>query len=382
MLKVSILRLKSAVSLPPGNPARDDVGISQDSDKSNAVLKRLATHVAKYQAQIKESYAAATLSIQALLARYTIELNHICISHTVASESTERISEAEVMLGTNLESAENKSLIERMKLQTENLTEFVRLQLQGSADDDSHNWLARSWRAYTLASSIGYEKFGAFSFSWIALGSVLDALCELDQNFLPDISATQSLLTKMTIRSEDARTDLARFPQSDRENWTWIDEAEMEHRRGNHFDNTSSKSPTVSIIMFSRLKQLLRPCFTHFQRLCGMILDARTPVSTQGEIDGVHHGSETQLKGKLVVKHTKIIMAPVIEAVGAAEAAEGEGGEKEEAAEGEGEEGEEREEAEAEQGEGDALRRFIHVWNNRIMFSIARDEKLKNGKSL
>ncbi|KAG8711391.1 hypothetical protein FRC09_020630 [Ceratobasidium sp. 395] len=323
-----------AVSLPPGNPARDDIGILQNSDKSNAILKRLATHVAKYQAQIKESYAAATLSIQALLARYTIELNHICISHTVASESTEHVSEAEVMLGTNLESAENKSLIERMKLQTENLTEFVRLQLRGSADDDPHNWLARSWRAYTLASSVGYEKFGAFSFSWIALGSVLDALCELDQNFLPDISAIQSLLTRMTIRSEDARTDPARFPQSDRENWTWTDETEIGHRRGNLFNNTS--------------------------------------ISTQGEIDEVHHGSKIQLKGKLMVKHTKIIIAPAIEAVEAvevAEAVEGEEEETEAVAEAEGEEGEERQEVEGEQGEGDALRRVIHVWNHRIMFS-------------
>ncbi|QRW07360.1 RNA-dependent RNA polymerase [Ceratobasidium sp. AG-Ba] len=210
-------KLFRAVELPFGNPAREEIPNPEAFQKSNAILKVLATHVAKYQVKIKATYISATPWVQALLARYTLELNHICVSHTIAIESTERVSEVEVMLGTNLESAENKSLVERMKLQTENLADFVRSELQGEADDEPHDWLARAWRAYTLTSSVGYDKFGVFSF-------------------------IRSLTAEMAAYSEAALAKLDSFAEDDRDSWPWPHKKKSEYKESNSVEHPSSEA--------------------------------------------------------------------------------------------------------------------------------------------
>ncbi|KAG9102986.1 hypothetical protein FRC06_000562, partial [Ceratobasidium sp. 370] len=219
-------KLFRAVDLSPqSNPARERVEAPQAPEK---VQKLLASHVQKYGKLIKGTYLAATPWVQALLSRYISELNHICVSHTIASESSERVSEVEVMLGTNLESAsEGSNLVERMKRLTDDLTSYVRLQLQGEEGDDPHEWLARAWRAYTLTSDLGDTVFGAFSFSWIALGSVLEALNKLDEKFLPDMGPIVPPFPT-TAQSGAGQEDLDRFAPVDLDNWTWDDDPESE----------------------------------------------------------------------------------------------------------------------------------------------------------
>ena len=214
-------KLFRAVELPPRNPARETVDAPR---VPVAIQKRLAQLVAVYGSQIKTTFDHATGWVQALLLRYIAELNHICVSHTVSSETSERVSEVEVMLGTNLETAsEGSNLIERMKRLTGDLTDFVRSELQGDENDSPYDWLARAWKAYIHTSSLGDENFGALSFSWIALGSVLDALHKIDDKFLPDLGPIiPPIPTPTTTRPED-QADLDKFAEVDFVNWVWDD---------------------------------------------------------------------------------------------------------------------------------------------------------------
>ncbi|KAG9099926.1 hypothetical protein FRC06_004696 [Ceratobasidium sp. 370] len=218
-----------AVKLPPGDPTREAVEAPQ---VPVTIQKLLASHVAKYAAEIKDTYLKAAPWIQALFTRYISELGHICASHTVSNESSERVSEFEVMLGTNLEVIrDGGDLIERMKRLTGELASFVRSELEGNEGDNPHDWLARSWAAYLHTSSLGDQKFGAFSFSWIALGSVLDALSKLDERFLPDNGRIVSPFPATTASSELIHPDLDDFAPDDLDNWTWDDDVTAKYKR-------------------------------------------------------------------------------------------------------------------------------------------------------
>ncbi|KAG8775540.1 hypothetical protein FRC12_001428 [Ceratobasidium sp. 428] len=223
-------QLFRAVQLPQGDPTRETVEALQ---APTAIQKVLAAHVAKFTVEIKGTFVKSTPWVQALLSRYTSELNHICVSHTISSESSERVSELEVMLGTNLETAyESSNLIERMKRLTENLASFVRSELQGDEGSSPYDWLARAWRAYLLTSNLGDEKFGAFSFSWIALGSVFEALNKLDESFLPDDDLIIPPFPGEIAASESIRADLEEFAAVDMDTWVWDDETKTKPKDG------------------------------------------------------------------------------------------------------------------------------------------------------
>ncbi|KAG8719642.1 hypothetical protein FRC09_010851 [Ceratobasidium sp. 395] len=223
-------QLFRAVQLPQGDPTRETV---EALPAPKAIQQVLAAYVAKYTVDIKGTFVKATPWVQALLSRYTSELSHICVSHTISSESTERVSELEVMLGTNLETAyESSNLIERMKRLTENLASFVRSELQGDEGSSPYDWLARAWRAYLLTSNLGDEKFGAFSFSWIALGSVFEALNKLDECFLPDDNLIIPPFPGEIAASESIRADLEEFAAVDMDNWVWDDETKTKSKDG------------------------------------------------------------------------------------------------------------------------------------------------------
>ncbi|CAE6349576.1 unnamed protein product [Rhizoctonia solani] len=177
-------KLFRAVELPKGNPARES---DVKEQMPTAIRNRVASFVARYKDEIQATVSSPdTLTfVQSLLSRYTSELNHICVAHTISSESAERVSEVEVMLGTNLEVSSKPDLIERMKSLTRNLANAMRYQLKAKEGESNYVWLGRAWRAYLLTSSLGDKVFGAFSFSWLTLDSVLDALQTIDETFLP-----------------------------------------------------------------------------------------------------------------------------------------------------------------------------------------------------
>ncbi|CAE6411693.1 unnamed protein product [Rhizoctonia solani] len=222
-------KLFRAVDLPEGNPARE----SDVKDQVPIAIRNcVAGYVARYQDEIRATVSDPdTLAfVRSLLSRYTAELNHICVAHTISSESAERVSEIEVMLGTNLEVNSQPNLIERMKGLTRNLANFILDQLKPKEGESNHVWLGRAWRAYLLTCSLGDKTFGAFSFSWLALDSVLDALHTIDESFLPH---TGPILPPFAfIPSTESQPDES-LPPPDYDNWNdWVDGIKEEHTEG------------------------------------------------------------------------------------------------------------------------------------------------------
>ena len=66
-----------------------------------------------------------------------------------------------------------------MREQTSTLVNAVKGEIEGSGEDSAEVFLRRAWIAFRLASMEG-EVFGARSFTWIALGSVFDAITEIE----------------------------------------------------------------------------------------------------------------------------------------------------------------------------------------------------------
>ncbi|CAE7097912.1 unnamed protein product [Rhizoctonia solani] len=213
-------QLFRAVDLPAGNPARES---NIQEQVPIAIRNRVASHVARYKDEIQATVSSPdTLDfIQSLLSRYTAELNHICVAHTISSESAERVSEIEVMLGTNLEVNSKPDLIERMKSLTRNLVNSIMFQLKAKEDESNHVWLGRAWRAYLLTSSLGDKTFGAFSFSWIALDSVLTALQTIDETFLPHMGPILPPFAFIPSKRPEQDEDLT---PPDLDHWNdWVD---------------------------------------------------------------------------------------------------------------------------------------------------------------
>ncbi|KAJ1307617.1 hypothetical protein OPQ81_001714 [Rhizoctonia solani] len=194
-----------------------------------AIRNCVASHVARYKDEIQETVnkPETVTFIKALLSRYTAELNHICVAHTISSESAERVSEIEVMLGTNLEVSSKPDLIERMKSLTRNLANSIRYQLKAKEDESNHVWLGRAWRAYLLTCSLGDQTFGAFSFSWLALDSVLDALQTIDETFLPHTGPILPPFAFIPSKRPEKDEDLV---PPDYDNWNdWCDAIQEEN---------------------------------------------------------------------------------------------------------------------------------------------------------
>ncbi|KAF8753423.1 RNA-dependent RNA polymerase [Rhizoctonia solani] len=94
-----------------GNPARES---DVEDQVPTTIRNRVAGFVARYKDEIQ-----ATVS-------------------SPIHESAERVSEVEVMLGTNLEVSSKPDLIERMKSLTRNLTNTIRYQLKSSSPELRH----------------------------------------------------------------------------------------------------------------------------------------------------------------------------------------------------------------------------------------------------
>ncbi|CAE6429782.1 unnamed protein product, partial [Rhizoctonia solani] len=231
-------QLFRAVDLPGGNPARES---DIDDQVPTAIRNCVASHVARYKDEIQATVSSpeTVTFIQSLLSRYTAELNHICVAHTISSESAERVSEVEVMLGTNLEVNSKPDLIERMKSLTRNLANTIRYQLKGKEDESNHVWLGRAWRAYLLTSSLGDKTFGAFSFSWLALDSVLDALQTIDETFLPHTGPILPPFAFIPSKRPESDEDLI---APDYDNWNdWCD-AIQEEDEGAEAENAEAEA--------------------------------------------------------------------------------------------------------------------------------------------
>ncbi|TBU35150.1 RdRP-domain-containing protein [Dichomitus squalens] len=114
---------------------------------------------------------------------YTSQLRAICADHTLEHKRSAMLTEEEVVIGTIVakcsQPRKRKDLMSQMREQTATLVSSVKEELSGDDEIPPETSLQRAWIAYKLANIEG-EAFGARSFSWVALGSIFDAIKEIE----------------------------------------------------------------------------------------------------------------------------------------------------------------------------------------------------------
>ncbi|KAJ7169576.1 RNA-directed RNA polymerase 2 [Mycena filopes] len=107
--------------------------------------------------------------------RYASELQGICVAHTLSHGKTAILSQEEVVVGTIVAKTSQPrrrvELIASMREKSDYLVRGVKEDLQ------------RAWLAFELAVQLAggeQQTFGALSFMWVALGAILDAIKELE----------------------------------------------------------------------------------------------------------------------------------------------------------------------------------------------------------
>ncbi|PIL32054.1 RNA-dependent RNA polymerase [Ganoderma sinense ZZ0214-1] len=114
---------------------------------------------------------------------YTSQLRAICADHTLEHKRTAMLTEEEVVIGTIVakcsQPRKRKDLMSHMREQTTTLVSSVKDEMAGG-DTFPFEWsLQRAWIAYRLAI-MEDDAFGARSFAWIALGSIFDAIKDIE----------------------------------------------------------------------------------------------------------------------------------------------------------------------------------------------------------
>ncbi|KAG9002981.1 hypothetical protein FRB90_011272 [Tulasnella sp. 427] len=131
-----------------------------------------------------------------LFARFSYELKYQCATHGLAQSANSRLNEEEVVVGTILgktsaanESRKRRNLIERFRSQSKDLVLYIKKEILGDMSDLGHaERLARAWTCLEVGWQMSEEKrFGANSFSLIALKSVLDVLHDIEPDGVVDV---------------------------------------------------------------------------------------------------------------------------------------------------------------------------------------------------
>ncbi|KAJ3544942.1 hypothetical protein NMY22_g2621 [Coprinellus aureogranulatus] len=121
---------------------------------------------------------------ESLFARYTTELQGICITKTLSSARNASLTEEEAMIGTIVQKTSQprrrKDMISRLRESTDILVRGIREVLEGSEQDTEEDYLQRSWFAWQVALDKGRD-FGAQSFGWVALGAIFEAIRKIEE---------------------------------------------------------------------------------------------------------------------------------------------------------------------------------------------------------
>ena len=114
---------------------------------------------------------------------YVTDLQNICASNTITHKRTAVLTEEEAIVGTIVEKTsiprKRKDKMAKLRESTDNLVRGVREALISSDEEEFEAGLRRSWIAWRLALKEG-DSFGAKSFGWVALGSVFEAVKEIE----------------------------------------------------------------------------------------------------------------------------------------------------------------------------------------------------------
>lgn len=134
---------------------------------------------------------------ESFFARYTTELQGICITKTLSSARDASLAEEEAMIGTIVQRTSQPrrrtDMISRLRESTDILVRGIREVLEGGEHDTEEDYLQRSWFAWQVALEHGRE-FGAQSFGWVALGAIFEGLaCRMCQR---NTAIASSLVTE------------------------------------------------------------------------------------------------------------------------------------------------------------------------------------------
>ena len=119
-----------------------------------------------------------------LLARYTSDLQGICVTNTLSAARNASLSEEEAMVGTIVfktpKPGRRKEMMARLRDSTRILVSGTRGVLEGGDEDDEEGFLVRAWYAWRVALDKG-RQFGAQSFGWVALGATFEAIRRIEE---------------------------------------------------------------------------------------------------------------------------------------------------------------------------------------------------------
>ena len=186
--------LYRAIELPDTTPSRRTIG-SDDEDIVAALRElRLGSYFddAIPQDEISvllrgelEPYITLTLTadiadneIFPQFASFVFELQCICANHSLTRRPlTEEECWAGTIVAKSSQPRQRNELQARMRQQCKELVDATREEL---SDTDVVNGLLRAWVAWKVSCALG-NTFGAKTYGFVALGSIFEALKELDE---------------------------------------------------------------------------------------------------------------------------------------------------------------------------------------------------------
>ena len=119
------------------------------------------------------------------LDRYSKELQGICACNSIQHRKPAPLSEEEAVIGTivakSSQRRRRKDAMSQLREQTSFLVKGVRDELSGDDDSSQSDWLATAWTAWKVSRQLK-DRFGAYSYGWIALGEVFDAIKAIEQD--------------------------------------------------------------------------------------------------------------------------------------------------------------------------------------------------------
>jgi RNA-dependent RNA polymerase len=119
------------------------------------------------------------------LDRYSIELQGICACNSIQRHKASKLSEEEAVVGTIVakcsQRRKRKDAMSQLREQTSFLVKCVREELSGDDDSSQSDWLAKAWTGWKVSRHLK-DRFGAYSYGWIALGEIFDAIRALGQD--------------------------------------------------------------------------------------------------------------------------------------------------------------------------------------------------------
>ncbi|KAF9056326.1 RNA-directed RNA polymerase 2 [Panaeolus papilionaceus] len=153
-----------------------------DVDDNDILFHTVEERVQDFMDTDEVPSADNTNDIARIFRRYSNELQAICSTTTLSNHRRHTLSEEEAVVGTIVEKSSQprrrKELMSTLREKTTRLVEGAREALEGDDSVNVDGWLQRSWVAFQLAKA-NQTQFGAQSFGWVALGSILDAVTEI-----------------------------------------------------------------------------------------------------------------------------------------------------------------------------------------------------------